>query len=69
MIPQLFVLDEFLPNPHAVCRKALTLDYSVPGGFPGGTDHGWSNPATRLRNHRQPASLQQAKEHSCPSAR
>ena len=35
VIPHLFVLDEFLPNPHAVRDRALTLDYSVPGRFPG----------------------------------
>src|SRR4030095_16280763 len=35
MIPHLFVLGEFLPDPHAVRAKALTLDYKVPGRFPG----------------------------------
>jgi hypothetical protein len=35
MIPHLFVLDEFLPDPHAFRHKALTLDYSVAGRFPG----------------------------------
>jgi hypothetical protein len=35
VIPHLFVLDEFLPNPHATRARALTLDYSVPGRFPG----------------------------------
>jgi hypothetical protein len=35
MIPHLFVLDEFLPDPHAVREKALTFDYAVPGRFPG----------------------------------
>jgi hypothetical protein len=35
MIPHLFVIDEFLPNPEAVRAKALTFDYSTPGRFPG----------------------------------
>lgn len=35
LIPHLFVIDEFLPNPHAFRRKALELDYGVPGRFPG----------------------------------
>jgi hypothetical protein len=35
MIPHLFVIDEFLPNPEAVRAKALTFDYSIPGRFPG----------------------------------
>lgn len=35
MIPHLFVIDEFLPAPHAVRSRALTFDYSVPGRFPG----------------------------------
>ena len=35
MIPHLFVIDEFLPNPEAVRTKALGFDYSVPGRYPG----------------------------------
>ena len=35
MIPHLFVIDEFLPNPHAVRQRALTFDYSVRGRYPG----------------------------------
>jgi hypothetical protein len=35
MIPHLFVIDEFLPNPEAVRARALTFDYRVPGRFPG----------------------------------
>ncbi len=35
MIPHLFVIDEFLPNPEAVRAKALTFDYSIPGRYPG----------------------------------
>ena len=35
MIPHLFVIDEFLPNPHAVRDRALTLNYSIAGRFPG----------------------------------
>ena len=35
MIPHLFVIDEFLPNPHAVRDRALILNYSIAGRFPG----------------------------------
>lgn len=35
MIPHLFVIDEFLPNPEVVRAKALTFEYNVPGRFPG----------------------------------
>jgi hypothetical protein len=35
MIPHLFVIDEFLPNPHAVRDRALSLNYSIAGRFPG----------------------------------
>ena len=35
MIPHVFVIDEFLPNPDEVRRRALTLDYCIAGRFPG----------------------------------
>ena len=35
MIPHLFVIDEFVPNPHALREKALSFDYAVPGRYPG----------------------------------
>lgn len=35
MVPHVFVIDDFLSDPHAVRRQALTLNYSVPGRFPG----------------------------------
>jgi len=34
MIPHLFVIDEFLPNPEAVRAKALTMDFSIRGRYP-----------------------------------
>lgn len=35
MIPHFFVFDDFLKDPHAVRARALELDYSVEGRFPG----------------------------------
>lgn len=35
MIPHLFVFDDFLKNAEAVRARALELDYSVQGRFPG----------------------------------
>jgi hypothetical protein len=35
MVPYLFVIDDFLRNAEAVRAEALTLNYSVPGRFPG----------------------------------
>jgi hypothetical protein len=35
MIPHLIVIDDFLNNAEAVRAEALTLNYSVPGRFPG----------------------------------
>ena len=35
MIPHLFVFDEFLKNADAVRARALELDYSIQGRFPG----------------------------------
>lgn len=35
MIPHLFVIDEFLKNADDVRARALSLDYSVKGRFPG----------------------------------
>ena len=35
MIPHLYVIDEFHPNPHALRERALAFDYSVPGRYPG----------------------------------
>lgn len=35
MVPHVFVIDDFLSNPHAVRQEALSLNYSVQGRFPG----------------------------------
>lgn len=35
MIPHLFVIDDFLPDPMAVRKQALAMDYKVQGRFPG----------------------------------
>ncbi|HEY0629056.1 MAG TPA: DUF6445 family protein [Sphingomicrobium sp.] len=35
MVPHVFVIDDFLQDPHAVRQQALTLNYAVQGRFPG----------------------------------
>jgi hypothetical protein len=35
MVPALFVIDDFLRNPHEVRAQALSLTYAVGGRFPG----------------------------------
>src|SRR3982751_28200 len=35
MVPWLFVIDDFLRTPEAVRAEALTLNYKVPGRYPG----------------------------------
>ena len=35
MVPHVFVIDDFLNNPHQVRQEALSLNYSVQGRFPG----------------------------------
>ena len=35
MVPWLYVIDDFLKDPEAIREKALGLNYSVPGRYPG----------------------------------
>jgi hypothetical protein len=35
MVPHLFVIDDFLRNPEEVRAQALSMDYEIPGHYPG----------------------------------
>lgn len=35
MIPCVFIIDDFHPNPHQIRQRALQFDYSVEGRYPG----------------------------------
>lgn len=35
MIPHVIVMDDFLPNPHEMRERALSLNYAVEGRYPG----------------------------------